>query len=367
MEPRDVSITFFMDILDNLEGQLEYDNYTMDGVDVRILDNSNTVAKANNPIPYSLIGQYKLVIIWDDNHQINTTGYVENRNVVMADYLDVGGRLWVMGRRILTGSFGTTMGDNSFTSTDFLGQYMQLETGFATDRVQFVAFPWIGSTEFDGTFSSITGFPDLEVDTVRTAMINDPGSGSDPNLLMEVDWFTRTDEATTLYTYNSVTTDTTKYPPNIDDEDSYVASGATPTQCLLIPLNSGLLGVDSVYNATKDILAEVTYFNATEIMVSYPYSEPWSDDDILMVDYQYNPISDYHLKPVAIRYESQPRVLTTIEIQGNIVSYYTYTLGYRTSIFAFPPFYMKNDNGEVDEMIKEMLNWFFYPTMHWTL
>ncbi len=353
---------FWYDLLSNLEGQLDYDNYLMDGVDVRFLDNSNTNNMVISPIPYSLIGQYKLVLIYDDDHvQITSADYIENRNRVLSDYLDIGGRVWIEGRRVLTGSYGYSNGPINISSSDFMGAYMQLETAFGTNRQAPGQL-----SEFIGAISVFEGMPDLQVDTNRVNLINDPGT-TDPRLLMEVDWFTRSDEAVSLYTFNSVTADTIATSPLVYGEDSEVESGSNPVQCIVLPTHTPVLGIYRVENITKGVMGQVSNFNTTQIMVTYPYGEPWTDTDVLEVDYRYDPVSEMHLKPVAIRYENQPRVTQTIEIQGQSYTYYTTTLGYRTSIFTFPLFFMQNEAGQAEVVARDMLNWFFYPTIHWAI
>lgn len=363
---------FYQNLLSSLEGQLENDNYIMDGVDVRFLDRSNPGSYQQSPIPYSLIGQYKLVFIYDDDHGQVPGPYMTNRNEVLGDYLDVGGRLWVSGRMLLVGSYGYSDGDVSMGSGDFLANYMQLQTGFGAKYEKVVTGQQ--DMEFIGAMPVLEGYPDIQVDTNRVRMITGYPITSPSNLLMDVDWFTRSEDAVTLYSFNSITADTIATSPYVYGEDSEVAEGATPTQCIIHPDNTGLLLVYRVAKIveitetdTITVEAQVTSFSPTEIRVTYPYGQPWSASDVLIVDYKYDPISNMHLKPVAVRYEAQPRVLHQIEVQGNLLSYYTYTLGYRTSIFGFPLFFMRNnEDGEVTEVAREMLNWFFFPTYHWS-
>ncbi|MFH1861689.1 MAG: hypothetical protein ABH878_02650, partial [bacterium] len=363
--PGDSVAAFYQNILTNLADQLDNDSYVMDGVDVYFKNNSNSSAVKDCPIPYALIGQYKLVLILDDDHVTASDTYIQNRTAVMADYLDVGGRLWHTGRKILLGSYsGYSQGYNSFTAADFVGKYFQLETGFAAKREAWTPSTPDFKTEFEAAVPVLYGFPELEVDSAHVAQMYLLPPTDSRNLMMDVDWFTRSDEAATVYTFYSVTADTEATDPYIEDEDSPISSGSTPIQCKVIPLNSGLLAVDSVYNSTKGVLGQVISFNATEIIVSYPYSEPWVNSDVLRVDYTYDPISENHLKPVAVRYESQPREMQSIEIQGSTYTYYTYTLGYRTSLFTFPLYFVKNDQGQVEGVFKEMLDWFFFPTIH---
>lgn len=354
--PGDSITAFYWNLLESLQGSLDNDNYTMDGVDVKLLDNSDSNAKKDCPIPYALIGQYKLVMIFGDDHNQAASEYINNRDAVLADYLDVGGRLWYGGRRILSGEFGYS--DNDIAASGFISDYMQVETGFASNRQAPTQ-----QIEFIGALPVIPdAWPELQIDPSKVAMIFDPQS-TDSTALMEVDWFTRSDDATTLYTFNSNTADTNVTSPYIHNEDSEVLDNATEAGCIVQPLHSGLLEVYRVENITKGVVGSIVWWDAEQIHVSYQ-GEPWSNSDVLEVDYKYDPISEMHLKPVVIRYEAQPRITNTVELAGQEVTYYTYVLGYRTALFAFPLFFMDNSEGTVTEVTRDMLNWFFYPEIH---
>jgi len=118
-----------------------------------------------------------------------------------------------------------------------------------------------------------------------------------------------------------------------------------------------------------------TWLDSDSIMIRYTYHQYWEVGDVLEVDYtsdnywekgdivevsyNYNPVTNQHLKPVAIRYE--------------YFETYNYTfnqLYYRTSMFTFPMYFMKNDTlpgqsmGKVDKVFYEMLDWFLYPDVH---
>lgn len=363
--PGDSINAFWISMLQSLQGQLENENYELDGVDVRFLDNSDDIATQNSPISYSLIGQYKLVLIYTEDHAKCAYNYTQNRNAVLEDYLKVGGRVWVEGRAVLFGAFQYPAGNVAISGTSFLGQYVQMATGFASNKLAPSQ-----STEFKGAIPFLEGLPEIVVDSNHVNLITQGLLPSDNRSLMpEVDWFTRTNLATTLYTFNSITADTIATSPTVVGDTLEVGEGATPVQCTILtdPNKQGLQAVTRVENLTKGVLGQVINFDPVQIFVSYPYGEPWSSNDVVVVDYRYDPISEMHLKPVGIRFENQPRITNTIVIQGITVTYYTYTLGYRTAIFTFPLFFMKNDQGQVQTVVKEMLDWFFYPTIHWTL
>jgi hypothetical protein len=359
---------FWIDLLTDLQGELDNDNYVMDGVDVYFKDNSNPnadPAMQANPIAYALIGKYKLVLIYHDSHGGASTGvlaqtYRINRDKVLADYLDVGGRLWYEGRNLLAGSFGKALGPAAISSTEFLGAYMQLEYG-STGNMSTSSY----TPEFIGGNPSIPGFPTVIPDSNRVKMVWWSSSFTNRRIMPEVDWFNRSDQAVALYTFNSITAN----PPDTTylNEDSPVAAGATPVHCAVTPLHSPILEVFEVKNVTRSVIGQIESFNPTSIQVSYPFGQPWRSSDTLQVDYRYNRISVAHLKPVAVRYENQRTVLQYTTINGVQVPNYVTTLGYRTSIFGFPFYFMKNDQGQVKDLVKEMLNWFFYPGLHYNI
>ncbi len=362
---------FWQNLLTGLQGQLDYDNYVMDGVDVKFKDNSNYNAPdlAASPIPYSLISQYKLVIFYHDSHTMSgDINYVNHRNQVLADYLDVGGRVWYEGRNVLYGAFRVAGAGNInvISSSSFLGEYMQLITGYAAKYPNTASPP-----DFMGGIPTVEGLPAVSVDSNHVNLIGNllylPNFYPNRQALLEVDWFTRSNDAVTLYTYNSTTTDTSLTPPTILNENSEVVSGSTPVHCTVQPLKQPVMAVYRVYNASKGVTGEIESYNPYTIQVSYPYGQPWESSDTLEVDYRYDPISQNQLKPVAMRYENQPRVLQIIIFNGIQVPVYTTSLGYRTAMFTFPLFFLKNDNGQVQQITKDMLNWFFYPGQHYVL
>ena len=79
----------------------------------------------------------------------------------------------------------------------------------------------------------------------------------------------------------------------------------------------------------------------------------------MRVNYSYNPTSEAHLKPCAIRYEYY-----------EVYNFSFFTLYYRTACFTFPLYFMENtpsptaDMGRVDKVVYEMLDWFLDPNIH---
>jgi hypothetical protein len=115
--------------------------------------------------------------------------------------------------------------------------------------------------------------------------------------------------------------------------------------------------VDAVYNYLE-------YWEpGDQVEVEYESTVYWEKGDDVIVDYIYNPTSDAHLKPCAIRYEYY-----------EVYNFTVLALYYRTAVFTFPLSFMNNYNsleeeqsgeiGRVDNVFYEMLDWFLYPDVH---
>ena len=95
------------------------------------------------------------------------------------------------------------------------------------------------------------------------------------------------------------------------------------------------------------------------LAVTYHSSIYWQKSDSLLIEYTYNPVSNAHLKPVAIRYEDY-----------QIYNYTFPVLYYRSAVFTFPLYFIRNDTlpgetiGNVDNIFYQMLDWFLSPGVH---
>ena len=109
--------------------------------------------------------------------------------------------------------------------------------------------------------------------------------------------------------------------------------------------------------------ARIFYRNAINIGLPIFTSEEavknLKKGDIVEVHYSYNPVTEAHLKPCAIRYEYYQ------------IYNFTFTnLFYRTAVFTFPFYFMENDTmpgatmGKVDKVFYEMIDWFLDPEVH---
>jgi hypothetical protein len=183
---------------------------------------------------------------------------------------------------------------------------------------------------------------------------------------------------------------------NLNDEDAYVLTAAlgqfdpTPDSCAVEISKNYLLDVISVQNLTKslngsiirrtgnvvivgtagtawassdDIRANIDYLEYWEpgdiVNVCYESDIYWEKGDQVLVNYTYNPMSEAHLKPCAIRYEYY-----------EVYNYVFINLYYRSSVFSFPLYFMLNTDedgdgiGRVDKIFLEMLDWFLDPEVH---
>jgi len=132
--------------------------------------------------------------------------------------------------------------------------------------------------------------------------------------------------------------------------------------------NVVIVGTNGVtWAAGDDVDAVYDYLEYWEpgdqVEVEYVSTVYWEKGDDVLVDYIYNPTSDAHLKPCAIRYEYY-----------EVYNFTVLALYYRTAVFTFPLSFMNNYNsveeeqsgelGRVDKVFYEMLDWFLYPNVH---
>ena len=299
-------------------------------------------------LPYkAYLGRFKLVI-WFSENKDGTSAPFEDE---MRGYVRAGGRLWVIGAfvRQWIGTTTMAMAESSFPASP--GP---------------VAIPST-KAEFNGVISSIDGMPSLNIDTSKTGE-NFRQYWRGPYRLYPclpgVDIMTAGSGAETIYTFSSYTdtafggvtaeqafvkvnVDTIYYPP-------------TPVDCLIEIDRQRVLQVTRVENITRGVIGQVRSLTnnvgslrQTTVRVSYPFGEPWSVDDSIVVDYNYQPFSDFHRKPVAIRYEK------IAAREGG-----SYEVRYRVAVFSFPLYFLDNSNGQVTAMFQGMLDWFFWPYAH---
>lgn len=314
-----------------------YINFPADGVDARYK---------------SFLGRFKL-IIWCDENRSYLNYLLED---ALTDYIDIGGRLWMT---------GTYLQNKALVIRDVLNQ---LNTSFSQPQAQYRSGP---AVDFMGSNTAVDDLPDLSVDSTRTVDAYQRFYGSNwmpYPFLPGVDILAGQTGAETVYYYRSFTdtlsgdvindtavvrlyADTIYFPP-------------TPQACIVRLPRNRIFSVSRVHNASRGVAGEVVNVtnNAMRLgndvyaiaKISYPWGEPWSVEDTIVVDYKYQPYSEFHLRPVGVRFE---RLSSQLEGSGRRVRY-------RIALFTFPLYFMDNSNGEVTDMFDSMLRWFFQPEAH---
>lgn len=310
-------------------------------------------------IPYDHIGRFKWVWIINDNPPINPPppDAVRGRLKVLQDYLNVGGQAMISGRRLFHGSFnmaqcGPVAPSPQNYSDIYFSRYQNLTTICSKTRFN-PADPTIPA-DFGGATTTDPFLPDLEMDTVKVRSLNFRNNRY--SCLPEIDYFGRSggisgsDYSQTLYNYSSCTANLSYEATNIDCE---VAS-STPSQAFLLPArgHTRVLDASRVYNVTKGVAGE--YINVRreplpsgalgnwQIIVSTPADAgAWTTDDVLEVDYTYIPIDPADDQPVAVNYFRMQGLLTVDFNTGEFV--YEAKIRFRTSLFVFPFYFLKND------------------------
>ncbi len=459
--------SFYVDMLRFIEDSTDFNSksygYTVDDPydttsdqDVFYWDNSN--ASITQVIPIEVLSKYRMVIFYADDHKTTSVqnSYRALRDLLFHRYLMAGGRIWVIGRRLLNGSFGLFAGEQN-TRLEFLND-MQVQTVSA--YLWPPANPSAPKQEFIGGIKAVDFMNDIMVDTAKVNQLGIylriPPPGVPDGVLPEVDWMGRDEDATTLYYYNSVTAESSvvekevwgrnfvqtyprkSYPtgreawitlgdknlidvitvinfdkPNsvgeaevVSPQDSSVRvsydfmdtlvvnensqildqsihrrySDPTPTSCFIRTsryqqdfIGGYIYNVaksDTANTATTSLFVEDPYAVRVgtnllwevgdSLAVTYHSSIYWEPSDSLYIRYTYNPVSRAHLKPVAIRYEDY-----------EIYNYTFPVLYYRSAVFTFPLYFMRNDSlpgeedmGTLDQIFYEMLDWFLYPGVH---
>jgi hypothetical protein len=168
-----------------------------------------------------------------------------------------------------------------------------------------------------------------------------------------------------------------------------VVQGASASTCTIVLNKHFIDDVSLIFNVTKNqsgtvlnradnivtVATATQWANSDSIVVNFVYHQYWEIGDAVHVDYYsdkywegtdnivmdftYNPTTEAHLKPCAIRYENYD------VIYGSFTQLY-----YRTAIFTFPLYFMNNDTipgrtmGRVDNVVYNMLDWFLDESAH---
>lgn len=324
--------------------------------DVFWYDNRNSA-----PLPYDLISQFDLVWIIDDDNEAPRTVGVAAYTKVLSDYLDIGGKLWITGRRVFNESMAIAPAN---APTTFLRDYFNLFSVRSkiiyTESTDPNILAQAGIADFVGAVASDPQYPDLNLDTVMVGRLRYANRPVD--FPPEVETFGRSnapqsfDFSTTIYNYKSSTSDTSLNPDVITNFDCPVDTSLTDSTIVaLIPQNEGLplLAASTIRNVTRNTTADFLRVRNVSTNLLQPkwrifattdarFGE-WTSNDLLEVTYNFIPLSSEHDEPCAtnfVKYEG------TIEIEQTENGFRTTVTAFprfRTSLFTFPLAYMSNE------------------------
>ncbi len=301
----------------------------------------------------SFLGRYRLIIYFSENRN----GSGADLDSALFDYIKIGGRLWVI---------GSFMQSNSVVGDSILNL---ANSAFADPPAQSIT---TRHPEFKGTASGVDDLPELCVDTTKIADIYSVFLRNwDYLYLPGIDIMATGDEAEAVYYFRSYTDELDGVEVN-DIAEVKVFAGTiyyppTPVDCIIKMPRNRILEISRVENISRGVVGEVqswtnnAWQSGSEILaiakISYPFGEPWSVDDTILVDYRYQPTSQRHLRPCAIRYEKLSGSSSGVGLE----------IRYRIAVFTFPLYFLDNDNStgnRVDLMFNNMLNWFYQPYAH---
>ena len=296
--------SFYLDILERLEPEMnpeygyDYENpfdlngNLGEGEDVVYWDNS--AASLGNIVPVSFISQFKLVIFYADDHKaVPASGNnVKWRDFVFHRYINVGGRLWIMGRRLFNGSFGE--GPGVATTNNLLLNDMQVMQKYTTQWPSTTNQPF----EFTAASNAVDFLDTLYVneaylDTVGNQAYMDSlniifGLPSIIGGLPEIDWVARNEDATTLYYFYSVTGAIAELDKEVTQDSLVMDWTDTPpkdapdgSECWITLPDDNINEVYSVVNHSKlnSVGEIISLSSADEIMVSYNFIPVQIEDE----------------------------------------------------------------------------------------
>lgn len=357
---------FYRNVLLDVLGQ----GAITDTVNVRVFmsDNSTDPLKS---ISSALIQQYRMVIIASDQFRRVSLNddYMNNRNNILASYMQVGGRVWYMGRMLKLQTIGSnTQEGNRLLEDYFFADSLSGRTNWLGNGLRPLA-------DFIGTQSAVPEMHDLTFTDFRAGenwlnpLYVDMNYG-----LSGAEIIARKAGAETTQYYISLTDTLQASATDVDcavvDTDTLWANTAreyifyypaTPINCYLRAPNRNLFpdGVTRIINQTlldegfNNYEGEPVVVNNNIIYVSYEEGRPWQDSDILEVDYRYDPLTEWHLKPVEIRMER-------VEISQLTFS----QLRFRSALTTFSYYFMDYD--DVVENWRLMMEWFESPNIHFS-
>lgn len=358
------SRAFYNQLLRETNESLENVSLTFDGLDVKELQQPLVQLTAASVPSRSLVAQYQMVLFISDQYRLQNfaAGYINTKAALLEDYLAVGGRAWLVGR-MMGSSVLQWESTETPTIQDIFLRYFGVNDmilapkALVANRVR---------AEFVATRKAIEEFPDLSFaeDKIPENWLPNLGYVPGDSGLSGVDRIERAVGAqTTQYFYSR----TAGSLVEVEAENATILESATingveinypptATACYLRTEHPNVESVASVYNYTRDqagspnAYGEVVFVNNNTIFVSYDEGQPWARGDSLRVDYTYDPISEFHLKPCAIRYEGIDN--------GDVFA----ELRFRTALTTYSPYFMEYD-GVLEEWIL-MFDWFFNPELN---
>lgn len=153
-----------------------------------------TVTKAN-------LFNYRMVIVLDTDWNLMIP---EDQQAEYSEYLTVGGKIWVIGRRSFETTSGSGRSDYPMSTNELAYVYMNLEASVLNRVVDRDV------VEFNGANSLIASLPALEIDTLRVSytswVLNDYSVA-----LFGIGSLIRFGDAETVYTFNSIDPDNSTY------------------------------------------------------------------------------------------------------------------------------------------------------------
>lgn len=156
---------------------------------------------------------HKLVIILDTDW---TKALVESPTIKQespyAAYMDIGGMVWLVGRRTFDGATGGPINFGPSGNHTIAYNYFNLSAEFSPPTTNY------RQAEFAGANSLVDGFPNLVIDTVRVSYCNWAlAVGGDTTYyrysqgLIGVDYLVRLGQSETIYKYSAINPDTSGF------------------------------------------------------------------------------------------------------------------------------------------------------------
>jgi hypothetical protein len=145
-----------------------------------------------------------IIVISNDWTRPMKTESSVNQEDPYGQYLDVGGMLWVIGRRAFLQRIDQGTINFGATNQPFVTKYLNLSSVYA-DSMRNPR-----QAEFTGAQALIAGFPDVSVEPTRIAQTSN-NHYSFTNTLRGVEFLTRLDNSETIYMYSAINPDTSGF------------------------------------------------------------------------------------------------------------------------------------------------------------